>query len=96
MSSDLYNERAARNLSRVNDFGYRENVQRRQQSERDKAADRQIHLFQAGITGAGITLSRFCDTIIEIGGRTPSQSTQISHIEYSLSERRDIEPPSLA
>lgn len=57
MSSILHPKSTARNLVRISGSGYRENIELGKADERARRADAAISRFQAGVTGAGITLS---------------------------------------
>jgi hypothetical protein len=83
MSSILHPKSIARNLARVSGSGYRVNIELGEAGERARQANVAISRFQAGVTGAGITLSRLADQ---------------GHKRSSVTAARkapDIAPPSI-
>ncbi|KGD86205.1 MULTISPECIES: hypothetical protein [Rhizobium/Agrobacterium group] len=85
MSAILHPKNIARNLVRVSGSGYRENIELKEAGERARHAEVAISRFQAGVTGAGITLSRLADF---------SKPRSVGIVAY-LGERRDTAQPLL-
>ncbi|MBP1842232.1 hypothetical protein J2046_000476 [Rhizobium petrolearium] len=85
MSSILHPKNIARNLVRVGGSGYRENIELKEAGERARHAEVAISGFQAGVTGAGITLSRLADF---------GKARSVGIVAY-LGERRDTARPLL-
>jgi hypothetical protein len=93
MSSDVHTPSTSRNLIRVSGPGYRESIELQQVGDRQRQAEIAVGRFQAGYTGAGITLSRIGDQRLKslrIDIRAVKPGTTMTSL---LSERRDTTLP---
>ncbi|MGK9051488.1 hypothetical protein [Xaviernesmea oryzae] len=89
MSSILHPKSIARNLVRVSGSAYRENIEIGEAGERARQADIAIRRFQAGVTGAGITLSHLADQGYKRSIVMAARETRFIGIAAYLGERRD-------